>query len=51
VKTFVIDVLEAELKRNFKKTIGVVLEDQKILKLLHGCTASDVVWLQRDFGV
>lgn len=51
-KTFVIDVLSDEVKDTLKRTLGkYVLENPKIVKIIHGGISSDVVWLQRDFGI
>ena len=49
--TFLVDVLAPEVRQNFKQTIGEVFENPSVIKLLHGCISSDVVWLMRDFGV
>ena len=45
------DVLAPEVRQNFKRTIGKVFENPGVIKILHGCVSSDVVWLMRDFGV
>jgi len=49
-KSFVIDVLK--VRSVFKKHFGQkILSNKNILKIFHGCIASDILWLQRDFAI
>lgn len=52
IKTYVIDVLKTEVAKNLAPVLGPTLfEKPSVLKLLHGCLASDLTWMVRDFGI
>jgi ribonuclease D len=52
IQTYIFDILQEIVRDNLHGTLGQkVLNNPKIVKILHGCLASDIVWLQRDFGI
>jgi len=52
IDTFIIDVLASPIRNCLTNILGErVLENPEIVKILHGALSSDVVWLQRDFGI
>lgn len=52
IETYVIDVLQAEVAECLREVLGEpILENARIVKLLHGCQHSDLQWMVRDFGI
>ena len=45
---FLVDVLA--LRGDVRGALGPIFEDPRVCKVMHGAD-SDIVWLQRDFGV
>ena len=49
-ETFIIDALT--LRSHIKEELdSAVFSNPKITKVFHGCLSSDVIWMQRDFGI
>ena len=52
IKTYVIDVLKFDVANWLLDTLGASLfENPAVVKILHGCVASDLTWMVRDFGI
>ena len=50
-QTFIIDTI-ALSKEQISKTMGKLLfENPNIIKVMHGCSNTDVWWLAKDFGI
>jgi len=49
--TYIVDVLKLT-REQIRRTIGIqLLNNPKIIKLMHACLGSDLVWIQKEYGV
>ena len=48
-ENFLIDAIK--LRHLIINYLGDIFENDRIIKVFHGCLHSDIGWLQRDFGI
>ena len=50
--TYLIDTLQPSLKPILRREVGLkLLQNAKILKLMHGCIGSDIVWIMKELSI